>query len=166
MHSSCLFLTLAATAFAARPFLNEADTGIEDALDNIPAGTLPPLTSMVGLPDFGAARNYLPIKNYTYYRNGAAGEWSYRNNLEVFSRYRLRPRVLVDITNVEASLPSVFLPCITILSSNKWQNNNIWTTSGHNLSAPFFISPAARADYGHVDAEAGLAKGAYDGNIL
>lgn len=31
-------------------------------------------------------------QNYTYYRNGAAGEWSYRNNLEVYQRFRLRPR--------------------------------------------------------------------------
>lgn len=68
-------------------------------------GSLPSIDDMVGLPDFEwAARNYLPIKNYTYYRNGAGGEWSYRNNLEVYSRYRLRPRQLRDITNIEASM--------------------------------------------------------------
>lgn len=64
-----------------------------------------PLKAMVGLPDFDwAARKYLPIANYTYYRNGAAGEWSYRNNLEVQNRYRLRPRTMVDITNVPNTL--------------------------------------------------------------
>ncbi|KAK6068213.1 hypothetical protein SCUP515_09708 [Seiridium cupressi] len=48
---------------------------------------LPDLDDMVGLPDFEwAVRNYLPIVNYTYYRDGAGGEWSYRNNLEP-SRY-------------------------------------------------------------------------------
>lgn len=61
---------------------------------------------MVGLPDFEwAARRYLNASAYTYYRNGAAGEWSYRNNLEVFQRYRLRPKTFVDITNVESTLP-------------------------------------------------------------
>ncbi|RFU78072.1 fmn-dependent dehydrogenase [Trichoderma arundinaceum] len=76
---------LASGALAARQFLNEPDTGIEDILGDLPKGTLPNLSDMIGLPDFDwAARHYLPTKNYTYYRNGAAGEWSYRNNLEVF----------------------------------------------------------------------------------
>lgn len=68
-------------------------------------GTLPPLASIIGLPDFEwAARNYMNDSGYTYYRNGAAGEWSYRNNLEAFSRFRLKPRVMVDITNIESTL--------------------------------------------------------------
>ena len=102
---------------------------------------------MVGLPDFDwAARRYMNAIAYTYYRNGAAGEWPYRNNLEVYSRYRLRPRVLTDITNIEASLPTTIL--------------------GYNFSAPFFISPCARADYAHPEAEANLIKGAAAGGIL
>lgn len=84
--------------------------------------------------------------SYTYYRNGAAGEWSYRNNLEVFQRFRLRPRVMVDITNIESTLPTTIL--------------------GHDFSAPFFISPCARAGYAHPDAELNLVKGAAAGNIL
>jgi isopentenyl diphosphate isomerase/L-lactate dehydrogenase-like FMN-dependent dehydrogenase len=83
---------------------------------------------------------------YTYYRNGAAGEWSYRNNLEVFQRFRLRPRVMVDITKIESSLPTTIL--------------------GHNFSAPFFISPCARGGYAHPDGEVNLVKGAGEGNIL
>lgn len=96
--------------FAARPFLESPDTGIEDVLGDLPMGSLPDITDMVGLPDFEwAAQNYLPIENYTYYRNGAAGEYSYRNNLEGFHRFRLRPRVMVDITNIESTLPCVLL---------------------------------------------------------
>lgn len=73
---------------------------------SLPAGELPPLDQLVGLPDFdAAARRHLPIQNYTYYRNGAAAEWSYRNNLEVFNRYSLRPRTMVDIVDIESSLP-------------------------------------------------------------
>jgi isopentenyl diphosphate isomerase/L-lactate dehydrogenase-like FMN-dependent dehydrogenase len=83
---------------------------------------------------------------YTYYRNGAAGEWSYRNNLEVYQRFRLRPRVMVDITKIESSLPTTIL--------------------GHNFSAPFFISPCARGGYAHPDGELNLVKGAGAGNIL
>jgi isopentenyl diphosphate isomerase/L-lactate dehydrogenase-like FMN-dependent dehydrogenase len=40
------------------------------------------------------------------------------------------------------------------------------TILGYNFSAPFFISPAARAGYANSDAEAGLVKGAAAGNIL
>lgn len=49
---------------AARPYLNEPDTGILDVLGDLAVGSLPELDQMVGLPDFDwAARNYLPIKN-------------------------------------------------------------------------------------------------------
>ncbi|KAH4175806.1 hypothetical protein HBI62_094810 [Parastagonospora nodorum] len=140
--------TFASVALAARPFLNEPDTGIDEQLGGFAANkTLPPLARLAGLPDFDwAARNYMSRVNYTYYRNGAAGEWSYRNNLEVYSRFHLRPRVLVDITKIEESLPTTIL--------------------GYNFSAPFFISPCARAGYAHPDGELGLVKGAAEGDIL
>lgn len=73
---------------------------------DLPAGELPPLDELVGLPDFqAAARNYLPAENYTFLRAGAGGELSYRNNLESYGRYRLRPRAMVDILETESTLP-------------------------------------------------------------
>jgi isopentenyl diphosphate isomerase/L-lactate dehydrogenase-like FMN-dependent dehydrogenase len=144
----CSVLAFASVALAARPFINEPDTGIDGQLgDFFSNKTLPPLKVLAGLPDFDwAARGYMNRSDYTYYRNGAAGEWSYRNNLEVFQRFPLRPRVMVDITKIESSLPTTIL--------------------GHNFSAPFFISPCARAGYAHPDGELGLVKGAGVGNIL
>ena len=53
----------------------------------------------------------MPLRNYTYYRNGAAGEWSYRNNLESFGMYPLRPRMMRDITNVESTFEYVQSLC-------------------------------------------------------
>ncbi|UPL02653.1 hypothetical protein LCI18_013587 [Fusarium solani-melongenae] len=147
MRSFLITSTLAAGALAARPFLNEPDTGLEKVIGDTAQGTLPKLTSMVGLHDFDwAARNYLPLQNYTYYRNGAAGEWSYRNNMEVFNRYTFNPSVMNDVTNIEESLPTTIL--------------------GHNFSAPFYISPCASGIYGHPNAELNLVKGAAEGNIL
>lgn len=106
MRSTLIYTTLAAGALAARPWINEADTGLEEVLGDTPKGSLPNLKAMVGLPDFDwAARNYLPLLNYTYYRNGAAGESSYRNNLEVFGRYTFIPEVMNDVTKIEESLP-------------------------------------------------------------
>ncbi|KAI4724829.1 hypothetical protein E4T49_07421 [Aureobasidium sp. EXF-10728] len=142
-----VFATLTGLALAARPFLNEPDTGIDEALENIPDGTLPPLESIVGLPDFEwAARHYMNTSAYTYYRNGAAGEWSYRNNLEVFQRYTARPRVLRDNSKIESTFTTSIL--------------------GHNFSAPFYISPCARGALGNERAELGLVEGAYQGDIL
>lgn len=107
---SALFtaVTLATGALAARPFQIEPDTGIEDAIGDTPEGTLPDLDDMIGLPDFQwAARKYLPLENYTYYANGAAGEFSMRNNLEVFYRYNWRPRQMTDITGLANTLKYV-----------------------------------------------------------
>ncbi|KAK6952846.1 hypothetical protein Daesc_005140 [Daldinia eschscholtzii] len=147
MRTALLSFSVLGGALAARPFLNEPDTGFDEYFADLPAGELPPLDKLVGLPDFdAAARRHLPTQNYTYYRNGAGGEWSYRNNLEVYNRYRLRPRTMVDITNIESTLPTTIL--------------------GHNFSAPFFISPAARGGYGNTDGEKGLVEGAAAGDIL
>ncbi|KAI1086442.1 FMN-dependent alpha-hydroxy acid dehydrogenase [Rostrohypoxylon terebratum] len=147
MRSTLLSLCMLSGALAARPFLNEPDTGFDEYFSDLAAGELPPLDKLVGLPDFdAAARRHLPTMNYTYYRNGAGGEWSYRNNLEVYNRYRLRPRTMVDITGIESTLPTTIL--------------------GHNFSAPFFITPCARGGYGNVDGEKGLVEGAANGDIL
>lgn len=108
MRASTLVAALAAStgALAARAFLEEPDTGIMDVLGTLEVGALPKLTDMVALNDFQwAARNFLPRLNYTYYRNGAGGEYSYRNNLEVYNRFKLRPKTMVDITKVAASMP-------------------------------------------------------------
>lgn len=138
---------LASGALAARPFLNEADTGIEEAITDLPVGELPPLEAMVGLPDYEwAARNYMSLENYTYYRNGAAGEWSYRNNLEIFQQFRFRTQSMVDVTGIEATLPTTLL--------------------GHNVSAPFYISACAKAGNAHPDAEINFIKGAANGSIM
>ncbi|KAI2466898.1 FMN-dependent alpha-hydroxy acid dehydrogenase [Annulohypoxylon bovei var. microspora] len=147
MRSTLLSLCMLGGALAARSFLNEPDTGFDEVFADLAAGELPPLDKLVGLPDFdAAARRHLPTMNYTYYRNGAGGEWSYRNNLEIYNRYRLKPRTMVDITNIESTLPTTIL--------------------GHNFSAPFFISPCARGGYGSDGGEKGLVEGAADGNIL
>lgn len=107
MHSFITLATLIVAASAARPFLNEPDTGLEEYLGtDFPVGKLPNLTDIRGIPDFDfAARNYLNASSYSFYRTGAAGEWSYRNNLEAFSRVRWRPQVLNDVHSVASTLP-------------------------------------------------------------
>ncbi|RDW69794.1 hypothetical protein BP6252_08814 [Coleophoma cylindrospora] len=157
------FALLAYQCQAARPFLNEPDTGITTFLGtDTPAeasGALMPLDDIIAIPDFEfAARAYMSSANYSYYRTGAAGEFSmpaftilipfivgykiligfqaYRSNLETYNKVKLRPRVLRDITGVPYTLNTTIL--------------------GYNFSAPFFISPAAKAGKANAVAEPSL----------
>ncbi|KAF4628827.1 hypothetical protein G7Y89_g9327 [Cudoniella acicularis] len=80
-------------------------TGINEALALYASDGTPPLSNIVGLPGFEwVAKNHINTTAYTYYRNGAAGEWPYHNNLGAFQRIRLRPHAMVDITNIESTL--------------------------------------------------------------
>ncbi|GJN85524.1 hypothetical protein PLIIFM63780_009091 [Purpureocillium lilacinum] len=164
MRSLLLLAVLAARALAARPFLNEPDTGLnpflfgQNATDECPVpstpqsqggaeGCLPDINIAKGLPDYEAiARKCLPARNYTYYRNGAAGEYTYRRNLAIFHQYTFRPRILVDISKIESTLSTTIL--------------------GYNFSAPFYISPCAQAGMSHPNAEINFVKAAAKENIL
>jgi isopentenyl diphosphate isomerase/L-lactate dehydrogenase-like FMN-dependent dehydrogenase len=153
MHLSTSLLLSAAVlplTHAARPFLEEPDTGHVPTFAGITTqdnNSLPSLSSIWGLYDFQyVAEQYLNTTAYTYYRNGAAGEFSYRNNLEAFHRIRLRPRVMLNINNIASTLNTSIL--------------------GYNFSVPFFIGPAARAGFGHPDGELALTRAAAAENIL
>ncbi|TGJ85493.1 hypothetical protein E0Z10_g3253 [Xylaria hypoxylon] len=149
-----IVVALVAAANAARPFLEEPDTGLDRTVGDLAVGALPNLTDMVCLHDFDwAAQNYLPALNYTYYRQAAGGEGSYRNNLEVFANYRFIPRQMQDVTTLNSTLPCVTMAALTSIL-------------GYNFSVPFFIAPASRAAYGHPKAEAGLVEAAGREGIL
>lgn len=140
-------ILLAGYALAARPFEDAPDTGIDEALGSTPNDTLPPLDRMVGLNDFGwAAERYLNASSWAFYRAGAGGEWSFRNNMESFARVTWKPRVLVDITNVHNTMNT--------------------TLFGHNFSAPFFLSPWGRAGYANESAELNIVRAAAQENVL
>jgi L-lactate dehydrogenase (cytochrome) len=130
MRSLFQISLLVAAVLAERLFLEEPDTGLETYLysANYTDGELPRLKDMRGIPDFDwAAQHYLDNQKYSFYRTGNGGEWSYRNNLEIWSQVKFRPRQLNDVSKLSETLPTSFL--------------------GYNFSAPFFISPAARAGY-------------------
>ncbi|CAN9133406.1 unnamed protein product [Alternaria alternata] len=132
---------------AASPFLNAPDTGIEEALHLPTNGSLPNLDRMLGLPDFDyVAEKVLDFQSYAAIRHGAGSESSYRYNLEAFDKFRFRPRVMVNITGVDASLKTTIL--------------------GQEFAQPFFISPFAQAGSTHVGAEGNLVKAAGNANIL
>ena len=81
---------------------------------------------------------------WAYIQGGAGEEWTMRANLEAFRRRTLRPRVLVDVENLE--LGAIIL--------------------GTKVSAPFYVSPTASHGLVHRDAEAATARAASKANVL
>ncbi|KAI0004436.1 S-2-hydroxy-acid oxidase [Xylariaceae sp. FL0662B] len=150
MRSFHIIANLIGAALAAEPFLNEPDTGLETYLlgTNWTEGEQPLLKDMRGIPDFDfAARQKLNDQEYSFYRTAAGGEWSYRNNLEIWSKVKFRPRQLTDVTKVNETLSTTVL--------------------GYNFTAPIFIAPAARGGYADPErAELNFVEAAAEENIL
>ncbi|KAJ6779641.1 hypothetical protein PWT90_06503 [Aphanocladium album] len=73
MQPSVSLLLFASLGLAARPYLEEPDTGIDLVLGKLPEGTLPELSSIVGLPDFQwVAQRYPRARDYTAVRTRAS----------------------------------------------------------------------------------------------
>ena len=81
---------------------------------------------------------------WAYIQGGAGEEWTVGANREAFHRRTLRPRVLVDVENLEFGT----------------------TLLGTKVSAPFYVSPTASHGLVHPDAEAATARAASKANIL
>jgi len=75
---------------------------------------------------------------FEYYAGGSADNLTLRDNRAAFERLRLRPRVLVDVADVD--------PAIEIL--------------GHRESMPVLIAPTAMARLAHPDGELAIGRAA------
>ena len=73
-----------------------------------------------------------------YFAGGAGDEWTLRENVEAWSRWRLRPRVLVDVGNVNAAT----------------------SVLGTEISMPIIVAPTAYHRVVHPEGEAGTARAA------
>ena len=149
-----LLVHLSLIVLAARPFLNEPDTGFQEYPgSDFPKGKLPPLESIWSINDFDyAARNFLNDTAYTWIRYATGAEYTYKNNLEIFPRVGLKPRYLrgQNPSTLNASMATTIL--------------------GYNFSLPIFISPAAApgpvGGYVPPHEELGLVQGAGSNGIL
>jgi isopentenyl diphosphate isomerase/L-lactate dehydrogenase-like FMN-dependent dehydrogenase len=73
-----------------------------------------------------------------YYAGGAGDELTLRWNVEAFTRWQLRPRVLVDVAGCTAAT----------------------TVLGHELAMPLIVAPVAFQRVAHPDGEVGMARAA------
>ncbi|MDQ3145574.1 MAG: alpha-hydroxy-acid oxidizing protein [Actinomycetota bacterium] len=103
------------------------------------------IEGLVNLGDLeGLARERLDPAAFAYYAGGAADEVTLADNEAAWSRHRLRPRVLVDVSRVD--------PSATIL--------------GTPVRMPVGVAPTALHGLGHAEAELATARAAARSGVL
>jgi isopentenyl diphosphate isomerase/L-lactate dehydrogenase-like FMN-dependent dehydrogenase len=90
------------------------------------------------------AEQVVPPDAWSYIVGGAGDERTLRWNREAFSRYRLRPRVLVDVSAVETAT----------------------TVLGTPVSMPVLVAPMAFQQIAHAEGEIAMARGTGEAGTL
>jgi isopentenyl diphosphate isomerase/L-lactate dehydrogenase-like FMN-dependent dehydrogenase len=97
------------------------------------------IEDLVNCADFERrAADLLDPGVHGYYAGGAGDEWTLRENVAAFARHRLRPRVLVDVSDVSAAT----------------------TVLGQPVSMPLLVAPTALHRLAHPDGEPATARAA------
>jgi len=84
------------------------------------------------------AREILPQAAFDYYAGGAGDEWTLAENRAAFSRFVLRPRVLVDVSTCDTST----------------------TVLGQHVASPILVAPTALQRMAHAEGEVAMARAA------
>jgi 4-hydroxymandelate oxidase len=91
-----------------------------------------------------AAEERLERGAFGYFAGGAADEWTLRENVAVFNRWVLRPRMLVDVSSTTAAT----------------------TVLGTDISMPLLVAPTAFQRMAHPEGEVAMARGAAAANTI
>jgi isopentenyl diphosphate isomerase/L-lactate dehydrogenase-like FMN-dependent dehydrogenase len=98
-----------------------------------------PVSEPLNVWDYEAlAAERLEAGAHGYYAGGAGDELTLRWNVEAFTRWQLRPRMLVDVS----------------------ASSTATTVLGHELSMPLIVAPVAFQRVAHPDGEVGMARAA------
>lgn len=109
----------------------------ESSAPAAPSSEKPGLDACINLYDFEAiAKHSVKQQGWVYYSSGADDEVTLRENHSAFHRIWMRPRVMVNVKEVDMST--------TIL--------------GHKVSMPMFLSAVAMCKLGHPDGEVAWQK--------
>ncbi|OIW19112.1 hypothetical protein TanjilG_08912 [Lupinus angustifolius] len=84
------------------------------------------------------AKEKLPKMIYDYYASGAEDQWSLKENRNAFARILFRPRILIDVSNIDLTT----------------------TVLGFKLSMPIMIAPTAMLKMAHPEGEHAVARAA------
>jgi isopentenyl diphosphate isomerase/L-lactate dehydrogenase-like FMN-dependent dehydrogenase len=91
-----------------------------------------------------AAEERLERGAFGYFAGGAADEWTLRENVAVFNRWVLRPRMLVDVSSTTAAT----------------------TVLGTDISMPLLVAPTAFQRMAHPEGEVAMTRGAAAANTI
>ncbi|EDN11086.1 cytochrome b2 [Histoplasma capsulatum] len=106
---------------------------------------MPPLEQCYNLLDFEAvARRIMKKTAWAYYSSGADDEMTLRENHSAFHKVWFRPRILVDVQNVDIST----------------------TMLGSPTSVPFYVTATALGKLGHPEGEVCLTRAANTHNVI
>ena len=106
---------------------------------------MPKLEACYNLMDFEAVARYVMKKPaWAYYSSGADDEITMRENHSAFHKIWFRPRVLVDVENVDIST----------------------TMLGTKVDIPFYVTATALGKLGHPEGEVVLTRGAKKHNVV
>ena len=106
---------------------------------------MPEAEQLVNVFDYeSAAASRLGAGPLGYFAGGAGDELTLRENVAAYGRYRLRPRVLVDVAD-----------CTTRT-----------TVLGHDVSMPLLVAPVAFQRLVHPDGEVATARAARDAGTI
>lgn len=103
------------------------------------------MTRIVNLGDFEPlAREAMDPSAFDYYFGGAWDELTLRDNIAAFNRYRLRPRVLVDVSKIDMTVELL----------------------GTKVSMPIGLAPTALQELADPEGEVATARAATGENVL
>jgi 4-hydroxymandelate oxidase len=130
-------ILLSACALAGTPARLSAGRSLDSVQESAPASQAP--AEAVSVSDFEAlARLRIPRMAHEYISGGAADEITLRWNRESFDRIRLRPKILVDVSNLDTRV-------------------NLF---GQELPFPILLAPTAYHRLVHPEGEIATVKGA------
>ncbi|CAG8258256.1 unnamed protein product [Penicillium salamii] len=106
---------------------------------------MPSLAACYNLLDFEAvARQVMKKTAWAYYSSGADDEITLRENHAAFHKIWFRPRILVDVENIDMST----------------------TMLGTKCSIPFYVTATALGKLGHPEGEVVLTKAAHQHDVV
>ncbi|KAF4157569.1 hypothetical protein CNMCM6069_005517 [Aspergillus lentulus] len=106
---------------------------------------MPPLQACYNLMDFETvARSVMKKTAWAYYSSGADDEITMRENHNAFHKIWFRPRVLVNVENVDFST----------------------TMLGTKVSVPFYVTATALGKLGNPEGEVVLTRAAHKHNVI
>ncbi|MQM04988.1 hypothetical protein Taro_037796, partial [Colocasia esculenta] len=90
------------------------------------------------------ARKSLPKMYYDFFSGGAEDQFTLKENIQAFQRIMLRPRILVDVSNINMSTEIL----------------------GYKISAPIMIAPTGMQKFAHPEGELATARAAAACNTI